>query len=126
MHKKQRRRLKRAGMTLIEIMIVVVIMAMIAGAAGLAAMDRMKEARIKNTQAEVRTLASGAEAFMIENPTATCPSAQTLIDERFLRRGSSTADAWGAEYVISCEGDVNVQSPGPDGQTGTEDDIRVF
>jgi len=121
-----RRRRRRLGMTLIEIMIVVVIMAMIAGAAGFAAMKQAQDARITNTKTQVHTLANVAEAYLLQHPSAGCPSMQVLDDERLLSRGSSRTDPWGGEFALSCDGDVNVLSAGPDGQTGTDDDISVF
>ena len=46
MRDRNRRKKSRQGMTLVEIMIVVVIMAMIAGAVGFSAMGAAKQARI--------------------------------------------------------------------------------
>jgi general secretion pathway protein G len=124
--RERRRRRGRQGMTLIEIMIVVVIMAMIAGAAGFAAMESANRARIDNTQAQVRSLASVAEAYLLHHPGAGCPSLEQLAEDRLLNRGSTRVDPWGGDFILSCDGDVNVRSAGPDGQDGTGDDISVF
>jgi prepilin-type N-terminal cleavage/methylation domain-containing protein len=123
---RRRSRRRRQGMTLIEIMIVVVIMSMIAGAAGFAAMEHMKRARIDNTKTQVRSLAQVAEAYLLHHPGASCPSLDELAEDRLLNRGSSRTDPWGGDFLVSCDGDVNVRSAGPDGQDGTDDDISVF
>jgi len=122
-HVSRRKRLRREAMTLIEIMIVMVIMALVASAAGFAIIPRLEEAKVKQTSTDAKTIASAAELFMLDN--GECPSVQQLVDEKILRRGLNTQDAWDNDYQVDCddEGAV-VRSAGPDKQFGTEDDIE--
>ena len=109
-------------MTLIEIMVVLVIMAMVAGAAGYGAMHAMEQARIKATGTDARAIAAAATGYLIE--LGTCPTPQELAETRILAAGSNIEDGWGHPFQIECDdGEPLVLSPGPDGQRDTEDDI---
>jgi general secretion pathway protein G len=120
------RRLRREGMTLIEIMIVVVIMGMIAAAAGLAIMDAKRQADLRLAATDVKNLVSVVEAYQITY-RGTCPTLAQLEESRLLRRGSNTEDPWGHPYEMVCDSDdVNVRSAGPDGERGSADDISAF
>jgi hypothetical protein len=71
-----------------------------------------------------------------------CPTVDQLVADHAievdpeLHRGKShagrvgvipgTVDPWGAAFAVECSGaDVKVRSPGPDGKTGTTDDVVV-
>ena len=116
---------RRAGMTLIEIMIVVIIMALIATAVGVAVLPRLKQARIDSSHTDAQSVRGTAVMFIMENPGSDCPSIEDLLEGGYVDRGRRTTDAWDRAFVIECEGeDVTVISAGPDGEMGTEDDIR--
>jgi general secretion pathway protein G len=120
-----RRRKLRAqqGMTLIEIMIVMVIMALVAGGAAFAILPRLKEAKIKQTQQDAKKVASAAEMYLSEHDD--CPSVDKLLEMKILSKKSHTADAWDNAFAIECDDDgATVKSAGPDKQMGTEDDIE--
>lgn len=117
---------KRAleGLTLIEIMIVVIIIAMIGAAAGVAILPQLEKARIKSTETDVKTIRGNAELWKAQNVGKKCPTIQDLIDDGIQSKGKTT-DAWENDYEIECEGnDVFVVSAGPDGEFGTDDDIE--
>jgi general secretion pathway protein G len=110
-------------MTLIEIMIVMVIMALIAAGAGFAIVPALGKAKIKSTQQDAKAIGAAAELYMAENKD--CPTVQKLIDSRILNKKNHTKDAWDNEFNISCEDDGPVvRSSGPDGQMGNDDDIE--
>ena len=116
---------RRAGMTLIEIMIVVIIMALIATAVGVAVLPRLKQARIDSSRTDAQSVRSMAIAYIMDNPGSDCPSIEDLVEGSYVDRGRRTTDAWDRAFVIECEGEeVTVISPGPDGEMGTEDDIQ--
>jgi prepilin-type N-terminal cleavage/methylation domain-containing protein len=118
-----RRRKRHEGMTLVEIMIVMVIMALVTAAASFAILPRLREARIKATQQDAKKIASAAEMYMSEHDD--CPTVDKLVEAKILSKKNRTADAWDHEYTIECEEDgAIVKSAGPDGQTGTDDDIE--
>jgi general secretion pathway protein G len=110
-------------MTLIEIMVVMVIMALVATAAGFAILPQLKKAKIKQTSGDAKAVASAAELYMSDKDG--CPTVQDLISEKILDQKKNTKDAWGHDFSIECDQDgVTVRSAGPDGQMGSEDDIQ--
>jgi general secretion pathway protein G len=116
---------RNAGMTLVEIMIVVIIMALIATAVGVAVLPRLQQAREDSTRTDAQSVRSAAIMYVSENPGGDCPSVDDLTEGGYLDSSRRTADAWDNPFVIECEGnDVVVTSPGEDGEMGTEDDIQ--
>ena len=123
MARLRRRRRAREGMTLIEIMVVMVIMALVATAAGFAIIPQITKARIKQTSADAKAVASAAELYMSEHDD--CPSVESLVSEKILDKDKNVKDAWGNEFTIECDEDgATVSSAGPDEQMGSEDDIH--
>lgn len=122
----QRRKKNRyqEGMTLVELMIVVIIMALIATAVGVAVLPQITKARIKSTKSDAQQIRSGVTLWIGENP-GKCPSVEDLVQDGVLDRSKRTTDAWDQDFTVQCDGDeILVVSAGPDGQMGTEDDIR--
>ncbi len=116
-------RKKRAGMTLIEIMIVMVIMALVAAGAGFAIIPQLNKAKVKQTITDAKAVASAAELYLSENDD--CPTVAKLVEERILDKKKKTKDAWDNDYTIECDEDgATVRSAGPDEQMGTDDDIE--
>ncbi len=115
------------GMTLIEIMIVVAIIAMVAGGVAVVAIPKMKEAQISTAKTGARVIRSAVSQWQLaENEYATCPTVSQLVQDKQLDAGQETDDPWGQPYAIECtEDDVIVSSSGPDKQSGSEDDIVV-
>ena len=114
---------RREGMTLIEIMIVVAILAMIAGGVAVALVPQLEKARIDSTKTDAQALRSAVMLYVADNPRG-CPTVEDLVNERYLDGSRRTTDAWDTEFQISCEdGDIVVVSAGPDLEFSTEDDI---
>ena len=112
-------------MTLIEIMIVVIIMALIATAVGVAVLPQLEKARIKSTRTDAQSIRSGVTIYMADHPGGSCPGIDDLVEDGALDSSKRTTDAWDRDFQIECEGmNINVVSAGPDGQFGSEDDIR--
>jgi general secretion pathway protein G len=111
------------GMTLIEIMIVVVIMGLIASAVGIGVFNQAKKAREQTAQQEVRAIEHAVQLWQQDHPSG-CPTVAQLQADRVLDNHTRSKDPWDNDYSVSCEnGDVTVRSKGPDGQEGTDDDI---
>ena len=122
-HLRRRNRRRREAMTLVEIMIVMVIMALVAGAASFAILPRLTDARVKATQQDAKKIASAAEMYLSEHDD--CPTVDKLVEAKIMSKKNRTDDAWDHPYTIECDEDgVVVKSAGPDGQSGTEDDIE--
>lgn len=113
----------RAGMTLIEIMVVVIIIGLMMGGIGFGAFNFLKRAKVKNTEQAVGLVREAVRLYENDHP-GQCPTVQQLQSEGFLDRTKSANDAWGHAFSITCDGEnISVSSPGPDGRQGTDDDI---
>jgi general secretion pathway protein G len=115
------------GMTLVEIMIVVIIMALIATGVAFAVIPMLGEARVEQTRTDLRVIQQAATIYMAQNRDQ-CPSAvNDLVEDGQLSRSARTTDAWGNAFGIQCEPGVEPTaiSAGPDGQEGTADDVRT-
>jgi len=129
--KKQTRRVMRRlarraveGMTLVEIMVVVIIMALIATAVGVAVLPQLEKARVKTAMSDASAISSAATIWITDH-AGECPTVADLKESGDLPQNREAKDPWDGEYVIECEGnDISVKSGGPDKQMGTEDDIR--
>ena len=105
------------GMTLIEIMIVIIIMAMIATGVSLAVMKQLDKSRIKDARMGACTIRSAVQLYMADHPRK-CPSLEDLMDG-YLGSKKRVQDPWNQDYTIECEGDEpDVYSAGPDGEGG--------
>lgn len=121
------------GMTLIEIMVVMVILAIIAAAVAVNVTGRLAEARSKQAQTDVNNIASqGIDAYKVMRgryPTSD-EGLGILIQEKFLKANSPDGklkDPWGREYVYLNPGQVHadsydVKSYGGDGSPGGTDE----
>lgn len=122
--KKYQLRRAREAVTLVELMIVVIIMALIATAVGVAVLPQIKKARVKSTKSDAQAVRAAVSLWVSDNP-GKCPAVTDLMNDGVLDKSKRTTDAWDHDFSIVCEGDdVVVTSAGPDGQMGTEDDIR--
>ena len=120
--------LRRQGMTLIEIMIVVVIIGMITAAVGVGVIRVKRDSDLNLARTGLRNLANVAETYQVMHGSSSeCPTLAQLGDSKLLRAGSSLDDPWGMPYELSCEsGEVNVRSAGPDHERGSPDDLVLL
>ena len=129
MRAEEIRRVRRAlerGVTLVEVLIVVAIIAMVASGVAVFALPRYKEAQIKSAETGARVIRGAIQNWQRINNESTCPTISQLVQEKQLDSASNTADPWGEQYLLSCtDDDVIVASNGPDKKKGTADDIRV-
>jgi general secretion pathway protein G len=120
------------GMTLIEIMVVVLIMGLIMGTVGYAVFRYYKRSQIKTTKLRVTRVLDGVQEWRADNSTksdgnSNCPaSLNELVPSHFKK--DLVRDAWGKELKISCQGEkVCIWSSGPNkrDENGGGDDIRA-
>ena len=127
---KDRIRNAQRGMTLIEIMVVLVIIGLVASAVAVNVVGRLGEAKTKQAETDVRNIASqGVDAYRVMRgryPT-TEEGLNALILEKFVKanKGGKLADPWGREYIYLQPGQAHpdafdVKSYGADGQPGGE------
>lgn len=113
------------GVTLVEVLIVVSIMAVISGGAVVLAFPLYKEARIKTAVVSAKEIKKAAQLYQeMDATTEGCPTIADLVAAK--RVDSKTADdPWGKPFRIVCaEGDIRVLSAGNDRKENTPDDIR--
>ena len=114
-------------MTLIEIMIVVAIIAMVAGGVAVVAIPKMREAQVQQAETGARVIRSAVSQWQLaENEYGECPTVSQLVEDKQLDSGQNTTDPWGQDYLITCADDeVIVSSSGPDKKKGSKDDIVI-
>jgi len=114
------------GVTLIEVMIVVVILGLIAGGVAIAVLPKLKKAQVDTTTTSARELRRAAETWRAAHASDQCPTAQMMLQDKTIDSASKITDAWDNPFKITCEEDETiVTSAGPDKKEGTADDIRV-
>jgi len=121
-----RRRQSARGVTLVEVLIVVAIIAMVAGGVAVFALPKYKEAQIKNAETGARIVRTAVQQWQAANNETSCPTISQLVQEKQLDPGQSTNDSWNQAYSLTCTDDeVIITSNGPDKKKGTKDDITV-
>jgi general secretion pathway protein G len=122
-------RFVESGFTLIEIMIVLAIIALLAGGVGTAIFSQYKKAQVKIARQRVNAAKNSVNTFMVDNNT--CPKGlDDLISQKYLDK-SNAKDPWGKDLIFHCPGTndtdaADISSAGPDKQEGTQDDIRSW
>jgi general secretion pathway protein G len=119
------RRAAARGVTLVEVLIVVSIMAVISGGAVVLAFPLYKEARIKTAVVSAKEIKKAAQLYQeMDSTTEGCPTIQDLVSAKRLDANTAN-DPWGKPFRIVCgEGDIRVLSSGNDKKDGSADDIR--
>lgn len=121
-------RRRDAGMTMLEIMIVLALIGLVMSAVGVGVFAQFKKGQRKVAQAQVNDIAGKIIQFMADN-TNECPKGMDdLVAQKYLPKKQK--DPWNRDLVIRCPGTVNtdgvdVISFGPDGQEGTADDVKA-
>jgi len=119
-----------AGFTLLEIMVVLAIIALLAGGVGAAVFRNFKKAQVSTARLRVKAARDATAQFMIDN-SSTCPHGiEDLVSQKYLDRNNAK-DPWGKELVFHCPGtqdpdSADISSTGPDKQEGTPDDIKSW
>lgn len=125
-------RRSQAGMTLIEIMVVVMIMGLIMSAVGFAVFRWYRSAQKKTTRTTIDTVVkslwkySQDESEKSEGGDA-CPSNLDVLVPDYIKSKRSLRDAWGKPLKFRCVGDqFCVWSGGPNKKDdgGGGDDIK--
>ena len=114
------------GMTLVEIMIVITIMASVAGVVGYFVFGALDTANERTARMEINQLEQMVETYYMTTTPSQIPDRLEQLTE-----GNSPLieeipqDPWGNDYVYQRHGnrDFEIFSPGADGVEGTEYDV---
>lgn len=122
------RRLSTRGMTIIEMMIVLVIMGMIMVTIGGYSFNAIQNARLQDAKVQVGQLAQGLEEYRVlvgEYPASLDDLVRPPGGLAPIRREIPN-DPWGNSYQYrrTSRDAFELFSTGPDGRAGTEDDIH--
>jgi general secretion pathway protein G len=122
-----RARKSARGLTLIEILVVLGIIALISGGIAIVVIRHFENARIETARTSARTLRSAVSMWKMNDATGECPTTELLVKQQVVDSAAKTTDPWDRPFIIECadNGDINVVSGGPDRKLGTPDDIRV-
>jgi len=138
----------RRGLTLLELMIVLIILVGLMAIVGPRLLGSQQKADIRTTEAQIGNLTSALKMYVVDmkvfpsTEEGLAALVQAPDDERLARRWAGPylegtqipLDPWGNEFQYEYdlgEGDSDgvthdmprIFSPGPDGQPGTADDI---
>jgi len=121
------------GMTLLEIMIVLAILALVMGfLVGPRIFKAFQDSKSEVAKNIVKKLAFEAYPQWSAKPSSggKCPS---LVDLSEYMNSKDTKDPWGQEYIVKCGGDlpagangIAIMSKGDDQKEGTSDDIKSW
>ena len=126
-------RARQRGMTLIEIMVVVVIISLVAGVVGVQVFGQLKSAQISTAETQIKQIGEALDLYRLNfrNYPSTGEGLASLVSpkgnaEPFMP--NIPEDPWGVEYIYIYPGTRNagrfdLMSNGPDGVQGGGDDI---
>jgi general secretion pathway protein G len=121
------------GMTLLEIMIVLAILALVMGLlVGPKVMKMFGEAKIDTTKVKLKKYAYEAyPSWSAAHPDKACPA--NISDLNEYMNGNDSNDSWGRPIKMMCGANlpagakgIALVSAGEDGKEGTEDDLKSW
>ena len=117
----------RKGLTLLEILTVVIILAVLASMV-FGYMNFVETARIRDTEGRVLILGQAVEKYRSVKgylPAKLDDLAPKTLDQPIWMNGGKFVDTWDRPVQYSVAGnEFRVWSDGPDGASGTPDDLR--
>jgi len=130
-------RRRRAGFTLVELLLVLVILAALAAVVVPKFANRGKQAKVTAATTQISNFEVALDTFEVDN--GYYPSGANGLNDLVTQPGNAQdwrgpyvkevpLDPWGSPYIYESPGKVNtsgydISSAGPDGQPGNEDDI---
>lgn len=133
----QQRRLNRSAFTLIELLLVLVILAILAGIVVPKFTGRSEQARQSAAKSDITNIKTALAVF--ETDCGRFPTTEESLNALVSKPGDLAGwqrpyieklpnDPWGRAYIYRSPGndgrDFDLFSAGPDGQEGTDDDVQ--
>lgn len=128
----------RSAFTLVELLLVLVILATLAAIVIPKFAGRSEQAKVTAAQSQISSLQMALDAFEVDNGFYPKSGGLNLLLEQpsncpnwkgpYLQKGIPT-DPWGSPYIYEYPGKhhqngYDLMSMGPDGRSGTDDDIN--
>ena len=114
-----KRREARAGFTLVELMVVIAIIAILAGIVGFNVLTSLDDANVSNAKAQIRTFKTALTAYRIRNRRFPTTSEGLGAIASFLDPPRVPLDPWNNPYVYTSDGSTyKIVSYGADGAPG--------
>ena len=124
------------GMTLLEIMVVMVILGMIASLVGVAVLSQLDEAKKRDAKIQIQNFSSALDLYKLDFGAypSTSEGLQVLAapaNNKNQYMKNIPADPWGHDYVYISPGTQNssgfdIECYGADGSDGGNDDIESW
>lgn len=130
----------RAGFTLVEMLVVLVIIGLIMGLVGPRVLNYLTEARVKAARLQIEAFSSALDLYYLDvgrypseseglDALAHRPSGSEVWNGPYVKGGAVPADPWGHVYIYRAPADrapyeiVSLGSDGHEGGTGNAADI---
>jgi general secretion pathway protein G len=138
-----RRRRREAGMTLLELLVVITVLGLLTAAVGTVALNYLGRAKTETTQLRINQVESGLDLFRLDMgryPTdaeglqalVQAPANAEKWQGPYLKKAEAIEDAWGNPFLYASpgqHGEVDIYSLGADqadGGDGEDQDVTSW
>lgn len=125
--KRTRKVLRRAGFTLVEVLLVIAILGILGTVVVVNFSGAGDDARKAATQTSINAISQAVEVYRMKTgrvPKSLDDLTVGINDDEPLLKAGALKDGWAQDFDYKAEGKkYTITSPGPDGTLGTDDDL---
>jgi general secretion pathway protein G len=116
----------KSGFTLIELILVVVILGILAGAVVPVFQGRSEQARIGRAKTDIATYGTQVDLYALDHNDKYPDSLNDLVSGKKKYVQQVMKDPWNNDYIYKNNGSsYEISSAGPDGSPGNADDVTT-